>query len=144
MTVRYIALFAALFALIVGVGVMMGAPFTVRLIVEAFAFALIAMGLNIQWGFGGLFNFGILGMLMVGGFAVTFVSAPINGAFWASAGPLMIGQTLIAAAIGAVLIFFAHRVQRFGIKGKARGTVIVIAWFIAYVIVRSQMDPTAS
>ena len=37
MTARYIGLFAALFALIVFVGVMMGTPFTVRLMVEAFA-----------------------------------------------------------------------------------------------------------
>jgi branched-chain amino acid transport system permease protein len=144
MTLRYIGLFAALFALIIAVGVFMGAPFTLRLLVEAFAFALIAMGLNIQWGFGGLFNFGILGMLMVGGFAVTFVSFPVNEAFWASAGPMMLGQVLIAALIGAVLIFFAHRVQRFGITGKWRATVIVIAWFVAYVIFRSQMDPAAT
>ena len=112
MTARYIGLFAALFALIVFVGVMMGTPFTVRLMVEAFAFALIAMGLNIQWGFGGLFNFGILGMLMVGGFAVTFISFPVNAAFWESEGPMLLGRTAIAAAIGAIIIFFAHRVPR--------------------------------
>ncbi len=144
MTARYIGLFSALFALIVVVGLVMGAPFTVRLMVEAFAFALIAMGLNIQWGFGGLFNFGILGMLMVGGVAVTFISYPLNMAFWGSEGPLYLGRTLIAAAIGAVLIYFAHRVQRFGITGKWRGAIIVIAWFIAYVIFRSQMDPAAN
>ncbi len=144
MTTRYIAAFAGLFALIVAVAMFMGTPFTVRLLVEAFAFALIAMGLNIQWGFGGLFNFGILGMMMVGGFAVTFVSFPVNMAFWESSGPLMLGQTIIAALIGAVLIFFSHRVQRFGITGKWRGTVIVLAWFVAYVIFRSQMDPAAT
>lgn len=144
MTTRYIAAFTGLFALIVAVAVFMGTPFTVRLLVEAFAFALIAMGLNIQWGFGGLFNFGILGMMMVGGFAVTFVSFPVNMTFWESNGPLMLGQTAVAALIGAALIFFAHRVQRFGITGKWRGAVIVVAWFIAYVIFRSQMDPAAA
>ncbi|WP_404401574.1 branched-chain amino acid ABC transporter permease [Pelagibacterium halotolerans] len=144
MTKRYIVAFVGLFVLILGVGMLMGAPFTVRLMVEAFAFALIAMGLNIQWGFGGLFNFGILGMLMVGGFAVTFISYPVNPDFWASAGPVMLGRTLVAAAIGAVLIVMAHRVQRFGVTGKWRATIIVLAWFIAYVIFRSQMDPAAN
>ncbi|MCD7061339.1 branched-chain amino acid ABC transporter permease [Pelagibacterium xiamenense] len=143
MTQRYLVAFGGLFVLIIGVGMLMGAPFTVRLMVEAFAFALIAMGLNIQWGFGGLFNFGILGMLMVGGFAVTFISYPINPDFWGSGGPAMLGRTLIAAAIGAVLIVMAHRVQRLGITGKWRATVIVIAWFVAYIIFRSQMDPAA-
>ncbi|RDE08087.1 branched-chain amino acid ABC transporter permease [Pelagibacterium lacus] len=144
MTMRYITVFAALVALIVGVAMTMGSAFTMRLLVEASAYALIAMGLNIQWGFGGLFNFGILGMLMVGGFAVTFVSYPVNHAFWQSAGPLMLGQVVLGAAIGAVLIWFAHRVQRFGVTGAARGAVIVVAWFIAYVIFRSQMDPAAN
>src|SRR5690554_749047 len=105
MTARYIAAFTALVLLIIGVGMWTGAPFTVRLMVEAFAFALIAMGLNIQWGFGGLFNFGILGMLMVGGYAVTFISYPVNMDFWASEGPLYLGRTLLAALIGAAIIF---------------------------------------
>lgn len=144
MTARYIGLFSALFVLIVCVGLFMGTPFTVRLLVEAFAYALIAMGLNIQWGFGGLFNFGILGMLMVGGFAVTFISYPVNMEFWASEGPLYLGRTVIAAAIGAVLIFLAHRVQRLGVTGKWRAAAIVLAWFAAYLIFRSQMDPAAS
>ncbi|WP_116652669.1 branched-chain amino acid ABC transporter permease [Pelagibacterium sediminicola] len=144
MTMRYVGLFSGLFVLIVVVGLFMGAPFTVRLMVEAFAFALIAMGLNIQWGFGGLFNFGILGMLMVGGFAMVFIAFPVNEAFWASDGPAMLGMTLFAAAIGAVLIVLAHNVQRIGIIGKWRGAVIVLAWFVAYVIFRSQMDPAAS
>lgn len=143
MTKRYIALFSALVVLIVLIGIFRGAPFTLRLMVEAFAFALIAMGLNIQWGFGGLFNFGILGMLMIGGFAVTFVSYPINPEFWSSAGPMMLGRTAIAAAIGAALIVMAHKAQRIGITGRWRAAVIVLAWFLAYIIFRSQMDPAA-
>jgi branched-chain amino acid transport system permease protein len=144
MTKRYVALFSGLFVLIVVIGLFMGSPFTVRLMVEAFAFALIAMGLNIQWGFGGLFNFGILGMLMLGGFGVVFISYPVNTAFWVSDGPAMLGMTVLAAAIGAVMIALAHNVQRIGITGKWRAAAIVAAWFAAYVIFRSQMDPPAS
>lgn len=141
MTARYIGLFGALVALIIGVALYMGTPFTLRLLVEAFAFALIALGLNIQWGFGGLFNFGILGMLMVGGFAVTFISFPVNEAFWASDGPVWLLRTLAAAAVGAVMIVFAHRIDK---TRRIRPWVIVVVWFIAYVIFRSQMDPAAS
>ena len=141
MTARYIGLFGALVALIIGVALYMGTPFTLRLLVEAFAFALIALGLNIQWGFGGLFNFGILGMLMVGGFAVTFISFPVNEAFWASDGPIWLLRTLAAAAVGAVMIVFAHRIDK---ARRIRPWAIVVVWFIAYVIFRSQMDPAAS
>ena len=90
MIARASILFAGLFVLILAVGVVMGAPFTTRLMVECAAYALIATGLNIQWGYGGLFNFAIMGFLMVGGAAVTFISFPVNPDFWNSDGPLLL------------------------------------------------------
>src|SRR5690606_28516405 len=73
---RSLILFAGLFALFAVVGWLLGAASITLLLVQSFAYALIALGLNIQWGYGGLFNFGIMGFLMLGGFAVTFVSYP--------------------------------------------------------------------
>lgn len=140
---RTILLYIALLALIVGVGVVMGAPFTVRLCVEAAAFALIALGLNIQWGYGGLFNFGLMGFLMVGGFAVTFVSVPLNMDFWNSDGPVMLLKVLVAAGIGALLIMGANRLHRYGFSKRWQRVVQVIAWIAAYLIYRSQIDPAA-
>jgi len=137
---RSLILFAGLFVLILGVGVAMGAPFTVRLAVEALAFALIAMGLNIQWGYGGLLNFSVMGFLMIGGFAVTSMSMPLNMDFWNSDGPMMLGRALVAAAIGAALIFAVHRSK---LAGKARIWALAGAWFAAYLIYRSQIDPAA-
>lgn len=134
-------LFVSLFGLVILVGLVMGAPFTVRLCVEAFALALIALGLNIQWGYGGLFNFGVMGFLMVGGFAVTFMSVPLNMDFWQSEGPMLLGRALVAALIGAVLII---GVNKSSLKGRARTWAVVAAWFIAYVVYRSQIDPAAA
>ena len=74
--------------------------------------ALIALGLNIQWGYGGLFNFGIMGFLMVGGAAVTFISYPVNAKFWNSQGPALLGSALLAALAGWLLVFLAGRVDR--------------------------------
>ena len=39
-------------------------------------YALLALGLNIQWGFTGLFNAGIMGFAALGGVAVVLVSMP--------------------------------------------------------------------
>jgi branched-chain amino acid transport system permease protein len=141
---RAVLLYFSLFALIIGIGVVMGAPFTVRLCVEAAAFSLIALGLNIQWGYGGLFNFGLMGFLMIGGFAVTFISVPINMEFWNSDGPYMLLKVLIAAGIGALLVIGANKLPKIGIKGKAHRTAQVLAWIAAYIIYRSQIDPAAS
>lgn len=140
---RAVILYAGLFALMLFVGFVMGAPFTVRLCVEAAAYALIALGLNIQWGYGGLFNFGVMGFLMIGGFAVTAVSVPINMDFWSSDGPFLLLKAIIAAALGAALIVAAHRLGRDGKATKWHRTVQVAAWIAAYIIYRSQIDPAA-
>lgn len=141
---RAVVLYLGLFALVIGVGLVMGAPFTVRLCVEAAAYALIALGLNIQWGYGGLFNFGIMGFVMVGGFAVTFTSVPLNMLFWDSDGPWLLLRALIAAGVGAALIIGVNRLKRVGFSGTPYRLAQVAAWIAAYVIYRSQIDPAAA
>lgn len=141
---RSLWLFAGLFALFTVVGFVLGAANITLLLVQSFAFALIALGLNIQWGYGGLFNFGIMGFLMLGGAAVTFVSYPMNGAFWASEGPMMLGRALIAFGAGALLVLGAARADRIGIKGRWKATLTIVAWIAAYFIYRSQIDPAVA
>jgi branched-chain amino acid transport system permease protein len=138
---RALGLYAGLVVLIIAVAIASGVPYTARLLAEAAAYSLIALGLNIQWGYGGLFNFGIMGFLMVGGASVTFISYPINPKFWNSDGPMLLGHALLAAIFGALLIIAARNVHRIGIKGGWKTTLVVIAWSIAYVVFRSQIDP---
>lgn len=141
---RSLTLFAGLFVLILVVGFFLGVPFTTSRLVEAAAYALIALGLNIQWGYGGLFNFGIMGFLMVGGFAVTFISYPVNAQFWGSDGPWMLGRALIAFAAAALLVIAARQSHRIGVTGKWKIALTVLAWFVGYCIYRSQIDPAAA
>ncbi len=141
---RSLALFGGLFVLILLLGWIMGAPFTSSRLVEAAAYALIALGLNIQWGYGGLFNFGIMGFMMIGGAAVTFISAPVNPLFWGSDGPMMLGRALLAFAAGAAIVYGARKSDRIGITGGWKSALTVLAWFIAYVLYRSQLDPAAA
>ncbi|MET0439847.1 MAG: branched-chain amino acid ABC transporter permease [Devosia sp.] len=141
---RSLTLFGGLFVLILLMGWVMGAPFTSSRLVEAAAYALIALGLNIQWGYGGLFNFGIMGFLMVGGAAVTFISYPVNPVFWGGEGPAMLGKALFAFAIGALLVLAARKADRVGITGKWKAALTVLAWFVAYILYRSQIDPAAA
>jgi branched-chain amino acid transport system permease protein len=141
---RSLTLFAALFVLILVIGWFLGLPFTSSRLVEAAAYSLIALGLNIQWGYGGLFNFGIMGFLMLGGFAVTFISYPINPQFWGSDGPWMLGRALLAFGIGTLLVLGARQAHRIGVHGKWQAALTVLAWFVAYCIYRSQIDPAAA
>jgi branched-chain amino acid transport system permease protein len=141
---RAVALYAGLVVLVVLIGLMTGVPYTTRLLVEAAAYALIALGLNIQWGYGGLFNFGIMGFMMVGGAAVTFISYPLNDKFWNSDGPMLLGHALLAALFGALLIIGARQSHRIGVRGAWRTTLVVVAWAISYIVFRSQIDPATS
>ena len=144
MTQRSIVLFVGLFLLFTGIGWVLGAANISLLLVQSFAYALIALGLNIQWGYGGLFNFGIMGFLMLGGAAVTFVSFPMNPEFWNSDGPIMLGRALLAFAAGALLVFGVSKSDRIGIKGGWKTALTVVAWIISYIVYRSQIDPAAA
>jgi branched-chain amino acid transport system permease protein len=138
---RSVLLFAGLFCLFAFVGWVLGAANISLLLVQSFAYALIALGLNIQWGYGGLFNFGIMGFLMLGGFAVTFVSYPINAEFWNSEGPFLLARALLAFAAGALLVFGASRAHLIGIRGGWKTALTVLAWAVAYIVYRGQIDP---
>jgi branched-chain amino acid transport system permease protein len=135
------ALFVATVLLTIGVNFLTGTPFTVRLLVEATAYGLIALGLNVQFGYGGLFNFGVMGFVMIGGFSSVFVSFPRNEAFWASDGPVMLLKALAAFAAGYLLVW---GVRMLPLKGTLRNVLVVIAWCTAYIVYRTQIDPAAA
>ena len=48
--------------------------------------AVMSMGVNIQWGFAGLINFGVMGFLAVGGLATILVSVPPVYEAWSAGG----------------------------------------------------------
>ena len=93
---RALFLYLGLVVFIVLVGWWQGVANISLLMLQASAFALVALGLNIQFGYGGLFNFGIMGMMMIGGFAVAFISYPLNMKFWQSDGPLWLLRAYIS------------------------------------------------
>ncbi|MHA1549172.1 MAG: branched-chain amino acid ABC transporter permease, partial [Alphaproteobacteria bacterium] len=117
---------------------------TIQLMISAVSYAMVALGLNLQWGYGGQFNFGVMGFLMLGGYAVVLTSYPVNEAFWSSDGPAMLGVAIITAGLGALLVFAANRADRIGIRGKTKTFLIVLAWAIAYIAFRAKIDPAAT
>ena len=141
---RPLVMFAGLFVLLFAIGLWQGQANLALLTAQSAGYALIALGLNIQWGYGGLFNFGIMGFLMLGGFATVFISYPVNGAFWSSEGPLMLGRALLAFAGGAALVLLARQAHRIGVAGGWKVFLTVLAWFAAYILYRSQIDPAAA
>jgi branched-chain amino acid transport system permease protein len=48
--------------------------------------AIMSMGVNIQWGFAGLINFGVMGFLAIGGLATVLISVPPVIESWSAGG----------------------------------------------------------
>lgn len=141
---RGLLLFAAMFLIVVVVGLVQGTASMLLILTQATAFALIALGLNIQWGYGGLFNFAIMGFLMVGGASTVFLSYPVNMDFWQSDGPVLLGRALLAFLVGLALVLAARQSHRIGITGKGKAALVALAWFAGYIIYRTQIDPAAA
>jgi branched-chain amino acid transport system permease protein len=77
--------------------------------------AVMTMGVNIQWGYSGLINFGVMGFLAIGGLAAIVVSVPpVNEAWDAGGFGIILSGLLLFLLIAA--IFYVH--QKFQSKYK--------------------------
>ena len=98
--------------------------------------AIMALGVNIQWGYAGLFNVGIMGFTALGGLAAVLISMPPVKEAWA-AGGAGIGLSLLGLIITvAAVIFVRKSVPR---VFRAWATVLVI--LLGIVIIRIVYAP---
>ena len=67
--------------------------------------AVMAMGVNIQWGFAGLINFGVMGFLAIGGLATVLVSVPPVHEAWSAGGiGILISGLFLAAVVISIFV----------------------------------------
>ncbi|MEF8842976.1 MAG: branched-chain amino acid ABC transporter permease [Haloarculaceae archaeon] len=119
------ALLAAIYAVYVLSGVLLG--FSARGQINSIAsltfyiavFALLALALNLHWGYTGLFNIGIVGFMAVGIYVMAIVSkAPLfaaetgrSGGFGLPIWAGIVAGTLAAAVLGLVVALPALRLR---------------------------------
>lgn len=75
-TVKNTALFALVAVLIIGTGFLQSWNSALFILNFGLISAIMALGVNLQWGFAGLFNVGIMGFVALGGLATVLVSMP--------------------------------------------------------------------
>ncbi|RJE80193.1 branched-chain amino acid ABC transporter permease [Paracoccus sp. JM45] len=95
--------------------------------------AITALGVNMQWGYAGLFNVGVVGFLAMGALAPVLVSLPPVEGAWQAGGP----RLLAALAVGVGVLAIAKLVWTRTRSGIAIA-VILLAGFFAY---RFLFDP---
>lgn len=131
------ALFAMVVVLIIGTGVVQSWNSALFILNMGLISAIMALGVNLQWGIAGLLNVGIMGFVALGGLATVLVSMdPVPDA-WDAGGPrLFLGLALGAASILAVVVAYAKLS-----KGWARIIGVAIVAIIGFNITRGVLDP---
>ncbi len=128
-TLRAVMLFSLMAGLFLIVG--FGQSWSVALTIFNLCLisAVMALGVNIQWGYAGLFNVGTMGFVALGGVAAVLVSkAPITDAWVAGGGDLAIAAVLTILTIAAVVLTY-RRTEKGPIRNLAITAIIVLGYF---------------
>ena len=101
--------------------------------------AIMSLGVNLQWGYAGLFNAGIMGFAALGGLAAMLVSkAPVVGAWQAGGIGILLGFAIwVLTAIFAYLAWLK-------LRGNIRISYLVVILIIGvgYIFSRFLLDPS--
>ena len=136
METRHVLLFGFVALLFIGTGFVQSWNTALTIFNMGLISAIMALGVNMQWGYAGLFNVGVMGFVALGGLAAVLISMPPVNEAWAAGGlRILIGLLLGAATIiGAILIYGKMA------AGRARSLVMLV-WLIAgFFIFRAVFD----
>ena len=135
---RNFVYFSIMAALLVFVGIIQSWSVSLSLLNLCLISAVMALGVNIQWGYAGLFNVGIMGFAALGGLAGVWVaSKPVSGA-WQVGGGGIVGGLIAGLGMIAVGVFVWRKTAN---KGQQRYWLTGLAILIGYIIMRSIIDP---
>ncbi|MDX1354100.1 MAG: branched-chain amino acid ABC transporter permease [Halomonas venusta] len=141
---RELVLFGALLAAVLAVYAIMGAAYSTRMLVEAACYAILALGLTIQWGYAGQFNAGVMGFVALGGFCAMLFSVPVNDAFWGTELPGELGQVLLYGMAATLIVVGVTKLDRFGVPKRLRTVLAIVIGIVLYLIVISLLREVTS
>ena len=99
--------------------------------------AVMTMGANIQWGYAGLINFGIMGYTALGGLAAVLVSVPPVKEAWQVGGLQMVFCAFIIAFMVYAVRFILKKYQ----KSNKRNYLIAFVIILGLIFLRLISEP---
>ncbi len=129
--------FAVMAALLVSVGLLQSWNVALSILNLCLISAIMAIGVNIQWGYAGLFNVGIMGFAALGGLAVVLVSTPPVREAWSAGGGGLLAAAIVAGT-GCLLAFVAHKRLP---PGRTRTLSILAVLVVGYFFARWFFGP---
>ncbi|NNU81438.1 branched-chain amino acid ABC transporter permease [Halovulum dunhuangense] len=129
-------LFGGMGAALVAVGLFQSWNVALAILNLQLISAIMALGVNIQWGYAGLFNVGIMGFAALGGVAAVLVSMPPVAEAWRAGGSgVLLAGLAVAATVAACVLIYRK------LSGNARKLGLFLAVVAGYWISRALYDP---
>ncbi len=136
---KILMLFGLVAILFVGTGFVQSWNTALTIFNMGLVSAIMALGVNMQWGYAGLFNVGVMGFVALGGLATVLVSVEPVPEAW-SAGGL---QVILGLVLGALTIVGAILLWNAMPKGRLRGLVMLVVLLIGFTLFRRVFDTGA-
>ena len=139
MTTRTLVCYGAMATILLLIGAIQSWSVSLVILNLGLISAIMSLGLNIQWGYAGIFNAGAMASAALGGLACVLIARPPVPEAWAAGGePLILALAVVVAT--AVLAILAHRRLR-GRRGRV--PVLLVLAAAGYLAARSIFDPAA-
>ena len=133
---RNIFLFAAMALLILLTGFLQSWNSALLILNMGLISAIMSLGVNLQWGFAGLFNVGVMGFVALGGLATVLISMPPVTEAW-SAGGL---RTMLGLVIGVASLWLTSLGIARLPSGKAKILGIIAGLIVGFFAFRFVFD----
>jgi branched-chain amino acid transport system permease protein len=134
---RNILYFVAIAALIIITGMVQSWNSALLILNMGLISAVMALGVNLQWGFAGLFNVGVMGFVALGGLAAVLVSTDPVSEAWNAGGLRILFALAVGVGIIAATIIAYRRITATRPRLIAMVTILGLGFF-AY---RALLDP---
>ena len=132
-----IAAYSIMMGLIILVGIFQSWNIALSIFNLCLISAVMTMGANIQWGYAGLINFGIMGFTALGGLAAVLISVdPVQEAWSVGGSNILFSLFLIIAMVLAVRYILKNYK-----KSKNRTYIVAAILILGIIIIRFISEP---
>ena len=132
-----ITAYLIMFTLIILVGIFQSWSIALTILNYCLISAVMTIGANIQWGYAGLINFGIMGYTALGGLAVVLVSVAPVGEAWRVGGLNM----MICLGVIVGMVFSIRLTLKKIAKSKNRNYLVAAIIIIGILLLRLISEP---
>ena len=126
--------YSIMLILIIFVGFLQSWSMALSILCFCLISAVMTMGANIQWGYAGLINFGIMGYTALGGLAAVLVSVPPVKEAWQVGGLNMIMCAFLIALMVFSIRFIIQKYKKSNKRNYGIALVIIVGLILLRLI----------